>query len=97
MNSIDQEYAAIEANARLFNKTQTNPFNLPEGFHKVIAASGRDMGLGHYCVRCKLHTKAGAENGVKHCGRIDTVPTGFFSRAAFYFKLKTYTLPRVWN
>lgn len=78
INSVDQEYSCVEAHIHQFNKTQTNPFNVPEGFHKVIAASGRDMGLGHYCVRCRLQTKAGAETGVKHCGRIDTIPTGFF-------------------
>jgi hypothetical protein len=94
--SLEMQMDKIGAEIKTFNKTQNNVFNVPEGFHRVRNAAGKELGLGHFCIRCKLHTTVGAQSGVKHCGRVDTVPTNFVKRALFFVKLKTYELPRVW-
>jgi hypothetical protein len=94
--SLEMQMDKIGAEIKAFNQTQNNVLNVPVGFHRVRNAAGKELGLGHFCLNCKLHTKVGAQNGVKHCGRVDTVPTNFFKRAISFAKLKTYELPRVW-
>jgi hypothetical protein len=75
-SSMDMEYAAIEANARLFNKTQTNPLNLPDGFFLVESPKGDPLGFGFYCPKCKIHFPGHAPEIVKHCGKASTLPPG---------------------
>jgi hypothetical protein len=78
-----------------FNKRQDNPFNLPEGFYRVIGRSGGSLGLGHYCPACKLHTPlADATVGVRHCRRVDKLPEGFIAQRIFWFRLKDFKLSR---
>ncbi len=56
---------------------QSNPFNLPIGFHRVQTARGESVGLGFFCPGCKLHIPSYAPDQVKHCGTVAVLPTGF--------------------
>jgi hypothetical protein len=75
-NSMDMEYAGIEANIREFNKTQGNPLSLPHGFFQAQSSSGRKLGFGFYCTVCKIHIPGRAPNQVKHCGKVSKMPAG---------------------
>lgn len=54
---------------------QSNPLNLPIGFHWVETARGEAVGLGFYCPACKLHIPSHAPDQVKHCRAVSEVPT----------------------
>jgi hypothetical protein len=73
---------------------QSNPLGLPEGWFNVLSAGNEPRGLGFYCDRCKLHVVQNAPATVKHCGRVDARPEGFFQT----MRLKTYKLARnIWG
>ena len=70
---------------------ESNPLGLPEGFFKVISAVGKkEIGFGFYCPKCKLHVPMVGKHGtVKHCGKVDVLPTGWLAGR----KIGTYKLP----
>jgi hypothetical protein len=80
VGTIDQQYATLRSEVDAFNTTQTNPANLPIGFHKVVTSRGEDAGMGFYCNDCKLHVVAHAPSEVRHCRRVSFAPTGWFAR-----------------
>lgn len=60
-------------------KQQSNPNNYPEGFFRVMNALGRPLGvIGFYCDRCKLSTMRVGRNGIRHCGKVEQRPNGFW-------------------
>jgi hypothetical protein len=83
--TVQEQHAALVARMAEDNKHQGNPFNVPEGWHKVVTASGGES-FGFYCNTCKLQMlNAGAT--VKHCRRVETRPSG---RLAL-LRLKSFT------
>ena len=78
-----------------FNKTQDNPLNLPAGFFEVQTAGGDKLGFGYYCPKCKLHVTHNAK-AVKHCDKVEEIPTSFFARRKFFWNLKTVKIQRRW-
>jgi hypothetical protein len=75
-NSIDLEYAAIEADILRSNKMHANAANLPYGFFIAMSAQGRKLGFGFYCPTCKIHIPGHAPNQVQHCGKVSKLPQG---------------------
>jgi hypothetical protein len=71
--TIGQQYADTVARMVEENKRQGNPFNVPEGWHKVVAGGGESFGF--FCPVCKLQMLT-AGLTVKHCRRTETRPTG---------------------
>jgi len=80
VETIDKQYSKLAAEVDAFNTTQTNPANLPIGFHKVVTLRGEDAGLGFYCDACKLHIVANAPSEVRHCRQVSVAPTGWLAR-----------------
>jgi hypothetical protein len=72
------------------NKRQSNPAQLPEGYHFVKKYNGENAGMGFYCDRCKLHVPSHAPDEVRHCGTVSARPMSWWSR----FRMKTHTLAR---
>jgi hypothetical protein len=98
MADLDKVYQEQIEKLGSDNWKQTNPLNLPEGFHHVVTGSGEDVGFGFYCPTCKLHIVSHAPKQVRHCRMISKVPselpTGFwFWRRSN--KLETRKLPKV--
>jgi hypothetical protein len=89
---LEAEFNDIVRKFRADNAKLSNPWGMPSGFFRVTGRSGAQYGLGFRCVRCGLEQKRGAENpkGVKHCGRVDKVPTNWLKRMWFFLWLKTW-------
>jgi hypothetical protein len=100
INSIDEEYAGIEANVREFNKSQTNPHNLPHGFYLAKSPEGRQLGFGFYCTKCKIHVPGRSPNQVKHCGKVSQLPEGLCynktGRLKFLTLAQSFAVQRFW-
>lgn len=47
---------------------------LPEGFFYSVGASGGSLELGFFCSKCNFTARAGADNGVVHCGKREYPP-----------------------
>lgn len=102
--SLEEQYLSLvgadpkcEMATPLRDKSQYNPQKYPEGFFKLLARSGRRLGLGFFCSKCGVSALGlTTKNTVKHCGnKVERVPTGWASRTAFWLRLKEYTMPRM--
>ena len=91
--SLEEQYLAsvgadpkCEMATPLRDKSQANPQKYPEGFFKLLARSGRRLGLGFFCSKCGVSALGlTTKNTVKHCGgKVESVPTGWASRTAFW-------------
>jgi hypothetical protein len=85
-SSLDQEYAGIQAAHGAFNKAQTNPLHLPNGFYLVESPKGDSLGFGFYCATCKINIPGRAPETVKHCGKVSTMPVGMNDPAKLNFR-----------
>lgn len=52
----------------------------PNGWVKVVTATGLDGGLGFHCTTCHLEYRANAPKKIFHCGRVDEFKPGLFEK-----------------
>lgn len=99
-SSLIEDFNGIVRQLREDNAKLANPWGFPTttGFFRVLGRSGTAYGLGFYCQKCGLEIRHGAEkpSGVKHCRKVDRVPTNWLKRILFFAFLRTWTPKPNW-